>query len=65
MKVNLVSPHDLSPQHQDPLVFCLKHPGIGKLYFKTDTEEMRDRLVALAVNNYALYIYTESLSLAT
>ena len=34
----------LQRQH-DPLVFCLKHPGTGKLYFKTDTEEQRDRYI--------------------
>lgn len=34
---------DTTSCHQEPLVFCLKHPGTGKLYFKTDTEEQRDR----------------------
>ena len=32
-------------RHQDPLVFCLRHPGTGKLYFKTDTEAQRDRYI--------------------
>jgi hypothetical protein len=34
---------DTTSTHQDPLVFCLRHPGTGKLYFKTDTEEHRER----------------------
>lgn len=40
----------LSPQsQQDPLVFCLKHPGASTLYFKTETEEQRARYVHIGV----------------
>lgn len=28
----------LSQRHEDPLVFCLRHPGTSKCYFKADSE---------------------------
>ena len=42
--IEVVFPFPIQRQH-DPLVFSLKHPGTGKLYFKADTEEQRDRCI--------------------
>ena len=41
----MIYPTCFLQRHDDPLVFCLKHPGMGKEYFKAETEEQLDRQV--------------------